>query len=306
MDYKLIIVKEAGDLSAELQTADQGHRQAFNIDDVISDYKKIKRVEHGKRGRPKTYFDLQNHVFGCMFSHTAILYDPSWMELRYENVRKSFQFLSEAEPILKESRRQPHKRAEEIWRLARKYEANLDVKFYRSEQTGNDDGTISYDFPITKYSEVAQSDHWVEYACQTALDMVVAIMHYYALNGFKMAICRHCGNSFVTTNFKQLYCGRISLYQNRFSQKRSTPKTCEETVRQTIQFFRNEKNALIRRAARNPDVELWSGAGYEFYNQVICECNTYMDKIKREPTPENFDEFGQYLLETNKKKGWKK
>ena len=142
MDYKLIIVKEAGDLSAELQTADQGHRQAFNIYDVISDYKKIKRVEHGKRGRPKTYFDLQNHVFGCMFSHTAILYDPSWMELRYENVRKSFQFLSEAEPILKESRRQPHKRAEEIWRLARKYEANLDVKFYRSEQTGNDDGTI--------------------------------------------------------------------------------------------------------------------------------------------------------------------
>ena len=66
MDYKLIIVKEAGDLSAELQTADQGHRQAFNIYDVIGDYKKIKRVEHGKRGRPKTYFDLQNHVFGCM------------------------------------------------------------------------------------------------------------------------------------------------------------------------------------------------------------------------------------------------
>ena len=28
--------------------------------------------------------------------------------------------------------------------------------------------------------------------------------------------------------------------------------------------------------------------------------------VKREPTPENFDEFGQYLLETNKKKGWKK
>ena len=44
MDYKLIIVKEAGDLSAELQTADQGHRQAFNIYDVIGDYKKIKRV----------------------------------------------------------------------------------------------------------------------------------------------------------------------------------------------------------------------------------------------------------------------
>ena len=305
MDYKLIIVKEKGQLSAELQTADQGRRQAFNIYDVISDYKKIRRTGQGKRGRPKTYFDLQNHVFGCLFGCADFLYDATWMELRYDNVRKSFLFLNEAEPILKESRRQPYKTAEEIWRLARKYEAKLDVNMYRSEENDNS-GAISYNIPITKYSEVAQSDHWIEYACQTALDMVVAIMHYYALNGFKMAVCRHCGNNFVTTNYKQLYCGRISLYQNRFSQKRSTPKTCEETVRQTIQFFRNEKNALIRRAARNPDVELWCGAGYEFYNQVISECNTYMDKIKKEPTPENFDKFGQYLLEVNKKKGWKK
>ena len=206
---------------------------------------------------------------------------------------------------MKESRRQPYKRAEEIWRLARKYEANLNVTMYRGEKNDND-GASSYNIPITKYSEVAQSDHWVVYACQTALDMVVAIMHYYALNGFKMAVCRHCGNDFVTTNYKQQYCRRISMYQNRFSQKRSTPKTCEDTVRQTIQFFRNEKNALIRRAARNPDVERWSGAGYEFYNRLINECNAYMEKIKQEPTPENFDEFGEYLRKVNQKKEWKK
>lgn len=305
MDYNLVVVKENGQLSAELQTADQSRRQAFNIYDVISDYKKIKRTEQGKRGRPKTYFDLQNHVFGCLFGCEDFLYDAVWMELRYDNVRRSFQFLTEAEPILKESRRQPYKRAEEIWRLARKYEANLNVTMYRGEKNDND-GASSYNIPITKYSEVAQSDHWVVYACQTALDMVVAIMHYYALNGFKMAVCRHCGNDFVTTNYKQQYCRRISMYQNRFSQKRSTPKTCEDTVRQTIQFFRNEKNALIRRAARNPDVERWSGAGYEFYNRLINECNAYMEKIKQEPTPENFDEFGEYLRKVNQKKEWKK
>ena len=305
MDYNLVVVKENGQLSAELQTADQSRRQAFNIYDVISDYKKIKRTEQGKRGRPKTYFDLQNHVFGCLFGCEDFLYDAVWMELRYDNVRRSFQFLTEAEPILKESRRQPYKRAEEIWRLARKYEANLNVTMYRGEKNDND-GASSYNIPITKYSEVAQSDHWVVYACQTALDMVVAIMHYYALNGFKMAVCRHCGNNFVTTNYKQQYCRRISMYQNRFSQKRSTPKTCEDTVRQTIQFFRNEKNALIRRAARNPDVERWSGAGYEFYNRLINECNAYMEKIKQEPTPENFDEFGEYLRKVNQKNEWKK
>ncbi len=305
MDYNLVVVKENGQLSAELQTADQSRRQAFNIYDVISDYKKIKRTEQGKRGRPKTYFDLQNHVFGCLFGCEDFLYDAVWMELRYDNVRRSFQFLTEAEPILKESRRQPYKRAEEIWRLARKYEANLNVTMYRGEKNDND-GASSYNIPITKYSEVAQSDHWVVYACQTALDMVVAIMHYYALNGFKRAVCRHCGNDFVTTNYKQQYCRRISMYQNRFSQKRSTPKTCEDTVRQTIQFFRNEKNALIRRAARNPDVERWSGAGYEFYNRLINECNAYMEKIKQEPTPENFDEFGEYLRKVNQKKEWKK
>lgn len=305
MDYNLVVVKENGQLSAELQTADQSRRQAFNIYDVISDYKKIKRTEQGKRGRPKTYFDLQNHVFGCLFGCEDFLYDAVWMKLRYDNVRRSFQFLTEAEPILKESRRQPYKRAEEIWRLARKYEANLNVTMYRGEKNDND-GASSYNIPITKYSEVAQSDHWVVYACQTALDMVVAIMHYYALNGFKMAVCRHCGNNFVTTNYKQQYCRRISMYQNRFSQKRSTPKTCEDTVRQTIQFFRNEKNALIRRAARNPDVERWSGAGYEFYNRLINECNAYMEKIKQEPTPENFDEFGEYLRKVNQKKEWKK
>ena len=228
------------------------------------------------------------------------------MELRYDNVKKSFQFLSEAEPVLKESRKLPHKRAEEIWKLARKYDAKLSVNIYQSEQSSIESGSISYSIPIIEYSKVAHLDHWVEYSCCTALDMVVAIMHYYALNGYKMAVCRHCGKGFVTTNFKQLYCGRISSYQNRFSQKRSSPKTCEETVRQTIQFLRAEKNAVIRRAATNPDVQLCSGKGSEFYNRLVSECDTYMDKIKHKPTPQNFDEFGQYLFETNQKKEWKK
>mgnify|MGYP000008887232 FL=1 len=306
MEYKLIITKENGDTSAELQTLDQSHRQAFNLLDVILDYTNIKRTEHGKRGRPKTYFDLQNHVFGCLFSNTEVPYDAAWMELRYDNVKKSFQFLSEAEPVLKESRKLPHKRAEEILKLARKYDAKLSVNIYQSEQSSIESGSISYSIPIIEYSTVAHSDHWVEYSCCTALDMVVAIMHYYALNGYKMAVCRHCGRGFVTTNFKQLYCGRISSYQNRFSQKRSSPKTCEETVRQTIQFLRAEKNAVIRRAATNPDVQLCSGKGSEFYNRLVSECDTYMDKIKHKPTPQNFDEFGQYLFETNQKKEWKK
>ncbi len=88
-------------------------------------------------------------------------------------------------------------------------------------------------------------------------------MHYYALNGFKW----RSAATAETICYYQLQATVLwadSLYQNRFSQKRSTPKTCEETVRQTIQFFRNEKNALIRRAARNPDVELWCGADMNF------------------------------------------
>ena len=42
MEYKLIITKENGDTSAELQTLDQSHRQAFNLLDVILDYTNIK------------------------------------------------------------------------------------------------------------------------------------------------------------------------------------------------------------------------------------------------------------------------
>ena len=191
-------------------------------------------------------------------------------------------------------------------KLARKYDAKLSVNIYQSEQSSIESGSISYSIPIIEYSTVAHSDHWVEYSCCTALDMVVAIMHYYALNGYKMAVCRHCGRGFVTTNFKQLYCGRISSYQNRFSQKRSSPKTCEETVRQTIQFLRAEKNAVIRRAAANYDVHRCSGKGSEFYNRLVSECDTYMDEIKHEPTPQNFDKFGQFLFETNQKKEWKR
>ena len=112
MEYKLIITKENGDISAELQTLDQSHRQAFNLLDVILDYTNIKRTEQREAwGGLKTYFDLQNHVFGCLFSNTEVPYDAAWMELRYDNVKKSFQFLSEAEPVLKESRKLSHKRA---------------------------------------------------------------------------------------------------------------------------------------------------------------------------------------------------
>ena len=189
---------------------------------------------------------------------------------------------------------------------AQKEDAKLSVNIYQSEQSSIESGSISYSIPIIEYSTVAHSDHWVEYSCCTALDMVVSIMHYYALNGYKMAVCRHCGRGFVTTNFKQLYCGRISSYQNRFSQKRSSPKTCEETVRQTIQFLRAEKNAVIRRAAANYDVHRCSGKGSEFYNRLVSECDTYMDEIKHEPTPQNFDKFGQFLFETNQKKEWKR
>ena len=58
MEYKLIIAKENGDISAELQTLDQSHRQAFNLLDVILDYTNIKRTEHGKRGRPWELMEL--------------------------------------------------------------------------------------------------------------------------------------------------------------------------------------------------------------------------------------------------------
>lgn len=54
----------------------------------------------------------------------------------------------------------------------------------------------------------------------------------------------------------------------------------------------------------NPDVQRCSGKGSEFYNRLVSECDTYMDKIKYEPTPQNFNEFGQYLFETNQKKEW--
>lgn len=144
----------------------------------------------------------------------------------------------------------------------------------------------------------------VIYECHSVSDMVAAIIHYYMVYGFKVIPCKHCGRIFATQSLKTVYCNRISPYQNNFSQKKSRPEPCKDTVKREIQFLRKKKDRLLDRVRNSSDV--MRGYTEDIYDNLHRECTQYMDLVRKSPTPENFENFNYYLESVAQNKEWKK
>ena len=173
------------------------------------------------------------------------------------------------------------------------------------------DGVKSFNRPISCFdkfskpkSNVEDIDTWFEYECLSVSDMVVAIIHYYMVYGFKVIPCKHCGRVFATQSLKTVYCNRISPYKNDFSQKKSRPEPCKDTVKREIQFLRKKKDRLLDRIRNSSDV--MRGYTEDVYDKLRQECSQYMDLVSKAPTPENFEKFNYYLECVAQKKEWKR
>lgn len=304
MEYRLTIIKDDNVFEAWLSDDKYDRHVKFNVANIIGDYIEIRRTEQGKRGRPKICYDLDKHIFGCLFGEISEFEYPDWIELRYKDVKHSFQFLQRAKFILSDSGLSNKKRATEIDTLRKRYGAHLNFQAtYRNDQK-NEDEIINRPTTVIDYTDIKHRNTRFTYFCSTALDMVVAIIHYYAIYGFKLARCHHCKRYFATQKLKQKYCRRISGYKNSFSQKDSRAEVCEVTVRRELQFLRATKDRLLNQIKNSSDV--LRGYSEDEYNKIVNECARHMKLVEQAPTTKNLTEFNKYLDATKRNKEWKK
>ena len=308
MPYKLIITRENGVVSAEFQDQKSHWTKEFDIITVIGDYLSAKHRQKGKRGRPQTFYRLDGHIFDEVWGRT----NPTWKEDYGDDIRISFKFLKRAVEILDASDISFIKKSALLDGLRNEYKLRIN---FRATMCDTDrfeiDGTNYFDGPIGRFdtfskpkSNTADIDTWFEYECLSVSDMVVAIIHYYMVYGFKVIPCKHCGRVFATQSLKTVYCNRISPYQNHFSQKKSRPEPCKDTVKREIQFLRKKNERLLDRVRNSSDV--MRGYTEDVYDNLLQECGQYMDLVRKSPTPENFEKFNYYLESVSQKKEWRK
>lgn len=308
MYYKLCIVRESGAVTAEFQDPDSGWRKCFDITTVIGDYLTAECRRKGKAGRPQIYYQLDGHIFDEAWSRM----DPAWMDYYSADVRTSFKFLKQALKIVNASKLTPSKKEALLNALRNEFKIRLNFQANSCDtESSETDGVKSFNKPISRFdkfskpkSHVEDMDTWFEYECRSVSDMVMAIMHYYMVYGFKVISCKHCGRAFATQNLKTVYCNRISPYKNEFSQKRSRPEPCKDAVKREIQFLQKKKDRLLDRVRNSSDV--MRGYTEDVYNELCCECARYMDSVRKSPTPQNFEKFNYYLECVSQKKEWKR
>ncbi len=308
MPYKLVIIRENGTVSAEFQDPKSGWRKEFDITTVIGDYLSAKHKQKGVRGRPQIYYRLNGHIFDEAWSRT----NSEWMEDYMDDIRISFKFLRRAVEILNTSDVSFIKKGALLDGL--RNECKLRINFHATMcdiDRFEIDGIKYFDGPIGRFdtfskpkSNTEDIDTWFEYECHSVSDMVAAIIHYYMVYGFKVIPCKHCGRIFATQSLKTVYCNRISPYQNNFSQKKSRPEPCKDTVKREIQFLRKKKDRLLDRVRNSSDV--MRGYTEDIYDNLHRECTQYMDLVRKSPTPENFENFNYYLESVAQNKEWKK
>lgn len=307
MYYNLLVLRENCNVTAEIQDPESGWRKEFDISTVIGDYLLAEKKRQEKPGRPQIYYKLEGHIFDEAWCRMG----SAWMEYYASDVKTSFKFLKEAIKILNAPKLAFPKREASLGALRNKHMMRLNFQATLcDEDQSESEGVVSFDKPIDRFVEFSKPksgtgniDTWFQYECRSISDMVAAIIHYYMVYGFKVISCKHCGRIFATQSLKTVYCSRISPYKNRFSQKRSRPESCKDTVKREIQFLKNKKGKLLDRIRNSSDV--MRGYTEDIYNDIYCKCNEYMEQVSKSPTPKLLDEFNYYLERTAQERKWK-
>ena len=87
--------------------------------------------------------------------------------------------------------------------------------------------------PLDKLLKVQTTSYGTYfYQCFSLSDIIVSILHFLAMNDYKINRCRHCGRYFATLSLKQEYCPRNSTYPDR------EHYSCYEAVKRIRQDLR--------------------------------------------------------------------
>lgn len=131
------------------------------------------------------------------------------------------------------------------------------------------------------------------YSCGTMIDFVFSLVHYFVYNGYKMAICAHCGKPFMVKSLKEKYCCRNSPfpgYENH---------SCKEAVKSIKDML--EKRRLVeyeRLRKRSKEYGPYSKLTTQF-NAFCDTCNEYKASLKQGASVDLLSEYNNYLFNSS-------
>ncbi len=124
---------------------------------------------------------------------------------------------------------------------------------------------------------------------KTQVEVLIAVLFYYAFHGYKLARCKHCGRWFATMTLKEEYCKRISPCFGSIITG-AKPLSCEQAVRNIMQKHkrrqRNIREYLVNYAKYDYEIE-----DFKQQSKVL------RDAAKAYPTVENLTKYDQFLYD---------
>lgn len=121
------------------------------------------------------------------------------------------------------------------------------------------------------------------------IEVVYALLYFYAYSGLKLVKCEHCGRWFATTTYKIKYCPRKSTFPGY------THLNCEQAVKNIRQQCLRVKNRI--------ETKINSAQQLDFTMRLSFQekCDSYYPTA---PTVENLEKYYTFLCDTEKRRAW--
>lgn len=127
---------------------------------------------------------------------------------------------------------------------------------------------------------------------RTQIEVLIAVLYYYAFHGYKLTQCRHCGRWFATKTLKMDYCSRKSPYPGyeRYS--------CKDAVTRIKDKLEKKRKAEYERMRLKANEFDKLSTYYIDYNDFCSTCDDYRAKLKACASVELLQEYRKFLYES--------
>ena len=234
----------------------------FNYTTIIGDFISIRNMNSKK----KVIYNLEKHIFTQKSALAKGCKDDEYYSCCKTDVKKAFGFIRKYLNVINTASR-PSKYKDEFIRMVNSY--NI-------------------------YFQIREMTNEIAYYCPTISSRIIAILHNYMMNDYKLQKCSHCDLYFAVVKLKTKYCPRISSFKLQYSQKAKPPRECGRTAKEAMQYFRL-KNSRLEEKIRNIPVD-----GLELQkisNEFIKKSNSYQT-VEKPYSINNLTSYDRFLEDT--------
>ena len=127
---------------------------------------------------------------------------------------------------------------------------------------------------------------------KSQVEVLIAVLFYYAFHGYKLTQCRHCGRWFATKTLKTDYCSRKSPFPGyeRY--------TCKEAVKAVKDMLEKKRISEYERLRQKADEYGKLSSHYTTFTDFCLTCNEYKEKLKQGAAVGLLQEYKEYLFDS--------